>query len=171
MSSLVNHWEAREKAIVKGDIPPRCPVRSPHAVAAAVVSPGSHHKRSSIGDDSSSNDGNNSRSDSAHVREAFWMKLLEEQALADDSESFVHTVDDEDRSEEDFLSRRNSLVGKEIAPADYLEGGSPVSMASVLDEAKLAEKAAAIIREAKMNGMTGDNVFEKVTNSRKHSDK
>ncbi|KAL3912086.1 MAG: hypothetical protein SGARI_001332 [Bacillariaceae sp.] len=90
-----------------------------------------------MGSDISLNDGSHAKSDSGHVREAFWMKLLEEQALADDSESFVHTVDDEDRSEEDFLSRRNSLVGKEIAPADYLEGDSPVSIASALNEATM----------------------------------
>ncbi|KAL3919650.1 MAG: hypothetical protein SGILL_003651 [Bacillariaceae sp.] len=57
-------------------------------------------------------------------------------ANVDGGESFVHTVDDEDRSEEDFLSRRNSLVGKEIAPADYLHDRSPISLASGLNDSE-----------------------------------
>jgi hypothetical protein len=79
------------------------------------------------------------------------MKLLEEQVQAEESGSFVHTVDDEDRSEEDFLSRRNSLVGKEIVSSGYREDSSPVSIASGLFDVAVASKQAYNHRDVKVD--------------------
>lgn len=77
-------------------------------------------------------------SSSCHIREAFWMKLLEEQAQMEGGDSFVQTVDDDDQSaEEDFLSRRATLVGREIGKTWSVGGRaadeSPLSISSAIN--------------------------------------
>ncbi|KAG7352812.1 hypothetical protein IV203_008860 [Nitzschia inconspicua] len=74
-------------------------------------------------------------SDSGREREVFWMKLLEEQINVDVGESFVQTANDEEQpAEEDFLSRRSTLVGKEIVKACSSGDGSPLSLSSAFQE-------------------------------------
>jgi hypothetical protein len=80
-------------------------------------------------------------SSSGQERELFWMKLLEEQAQVEGGESFIQTVDDDERDEDDFLSRRATLVGKEIhqswSPKDSTDG-SPLSMSSAFNDNSLS---------------------------------
>lgn len=70
-----------------------------------------------------------------HSRELFWMKLLEEQAQVEGGESFVHAVIEE--ADLDFMSRRASLVGKEIERTTFVGDSSPLSLGSPLNDTHL----------------------------------